>query len=110
MPFKNSIVAALSCGLLATAAALAQQPGADFPDGPGKDTVAAVCNGCHEINRVRAGYNAAGWNMLQHIVQNRGAPVPREDGPAVTTFPTKNCPERPRPPAANIPGPVQASI
>ena len=56
MPFKSSIVPALAYGLLIASPASAQQkPGADFPDGPGKDTVVAVCNGCHDINRVRAG-------------------------------------------------------
>jgi len=97
--------------LLVSAPALAQQkPGADFPDGPGKDTVVAVCNGCHDINRVRAGYNAAGWNMLQHMMQNVGAPIAPEDWPTVTTYLTKNFPERPRPAAANLPGPAQATI
>jgi virginiamycin B lyase len=111
MPFKSSIVPALAYGLLIASPALAQQkPGADFPDGPGKDTVVAVCNGCHDINRVRAGYNAAGWNMLQHMMQNMGAPIAPEDWPTVTTYLTKNFPERPRPPAAILSGPTQASI
>jgi len=111
MPFKSSIVPALAYGLLIASPTLAQQkPGADFPDGPGKDTVVAVCNGCHDINRVRAGYNAAGWNMLQHMMQNMGAPIAPEDWPTVTTYLTKNFPERPRPPAAILSGPTQASI
>jgi virginiamycin B lyase len=86
------------------------QPGQDFPEGPGKDKVVAVCNGCHDINRVKAGYNAAGWNMLQHMMQNMGAPVEPEDWPVVTSYLMKNFPERPRPPAVQIAGPVQATI
>ena len=101
---------ALACWFLLGAPASAQQPGADFPDGPGKDKVVAVCGGCHDINRVRAGYDPAGWNMLQHMMQNMGAPVAPEDWPAITTYLAKNFPERPRPPAAHVPGPVQASI
>src|SRR5690348_12345849 len=93
MAFKNSIASVLAFGLLTVAPAWAQQPGANFPDGPGKDTVVAVCNGCHDINRVRAGYTPAGWNMLQHMMQNMGAPVPPEDWPTVTTYLTKNFPE-----------------
>ena len=54
----------VSVALLWAAPALAQQPGSDFPDGPGKDIVVGVCNGCHDINRVKAGYSPAGWNML----------------------------------------------
>jgi virginiamycin B lyase len=101
------LVATLLCG---GSAAWAQQPGQNFPDGPGKDIVVATCNGCHDINRVRAGYTAAGWNMLQHMMQNMGAPIAPEDWPTVTSYLTKNFPERPRPPAALIAGPVQASI
>jgi virginiamycin B lyase len=59
--------------LLTSGYAFAQLPGSDFPDGPGKDTVVTVCNGCHDINRVRAGYNPAGWNMIQHMMQNMSA-------------------------------------
>ena len=102
--------AGLGAGAFTTHTVLGAQPGANFPDGPGKDTVVAVCNGCHDINRVRAGYNAAGWNMLQHMMQNMGAPVAPEDWPTVTTYLTKNFPERPRPAAAIIPGPAQATI
>jgi virginiamycin B lyase len=46
---------ALACG---TSAAFGQA--APFPGGPGKDTVVAVCGGCHDVNRVRAGYTSAG--------------------------------------------------
>ena len=48
--------------------------------------------------------------MLQHMMQNIGAPIAPEDWPDVTTYLTKNFPERPRPVAANIPGPAQATI
>lgn len=101
------VMAALLCG---ASPALSQQPGANFPDGPGKEVVVAVCNGCHDINRIRAGYTPAGWNMLQHMMQNMGAAVAPEDWPTVTSYLTKNFPERPRPPAAEIAGPAQASI
>ena len=110
MSFNRAMVPVVAFGLLAATPALAQQPGAYFPDGPGKDTVVKVCNGCHDINRVRAGYNAAGWNMLQHMMQNMGAPVAPEDWPAVTTYLTKNFPERPRPAAASLSGPAEATI
>ena len=91
-------------------AAFGQQAPQNFPDGPGKDTVIAVCGGCHDINRARAGYTPAGWNTLQHMMQNFEAPVPPEQWPAVTTYLMKAFPERPRPAAASISGPVQASI
>ena len=34
----------------------------------------------------------AGWNMLQHMMQNVGAPIAPEDWPIVTTYLTKNFP------------------
>jgi virginiamycin B lyase len=106
------LLAILSSSLLCwTSSAWSQKkPGEDFPDGPGKEQVVAVCNGCHDINRAKAGYNAAGWNMLQHMMQNIAAPIAPEDWPVVTTYLTKAFPERPRPAAAQIGGPVQASI
>ena len=102
----------LSAALLccATPASSQQQPGSDFPEGPGKATVMAVCNGCHDINRLRAGYTPAGWNMLQNMMQNMGAPVPPADWPTVTAYLIKTFPEKPRPPAAAIPGPAQVKI
>src|SRR5512139_4099222 len=96
--------------LCSVAPAWSQALGSNFPDGPGKDVVVAVCNGCHDINRIRAGYTPAGWNMLQYMMQNFSAPIAPEDWPTVTTYLMKNFPERPRPPAANIAGPVQASV
>ena len=46
----------------------------------------AVCGGCHDINRARAGYTPAGWNTLQHMMQNFGTPIAPEDWPAVTAY------------------------
>jgi virginiamycin B lyase len=91
-------------------AAWSQQTPPPFPDGPGKEIVVANCGGCHDINRARAGYTPAGWNMLQHMMQNFGAPIAPEDWPIVTTYLTKNFPEPSRPSAGLIPGPAQAAI
>jgi virginiamycin B lyase len=88
----------------------AQQSPPPFPDGPGKDIVLNTCGGCHDINRARAGYTPAGWNTLQHMMQNFGTPIAPEDWPAVTTYLIKAFPERPRPPATIIAGPVEATI
>src|SRR5471030_1450266 len=92
------LFAALS--LAGTSAALSQQP--PFPDGPGKEIVVNTCGGCHDINRIRAGYTPAGWNMLQHMMQNMGAPIEPQDWPVVTTYLMTNFPERERPAAVLI--------
>lgn len=103
-------VPVLGVAILSATAALGQPAAPNFPEGPGKDIVVATCGGCHAIGRLRAGYTPAGWNMIQHMMQNMATPIAPQDWPTVTTYLTKNFPERPRPPAALVAGPVQASI
>jgi virginiamycin B lyase len=110
MSVETFIRSAVTGATLMSGPVLAQQPGANFPEGPGKDTVVAVCNGCHDIDRARAGYNPAGWIMIQHMMENMGAPIGPEEWPIVVTYLMNNFPERPRPPAANLSGPAKASI
>jgi virginiamycin B lyase len=108
---NRPILPILTATLLCCASAAWSQPAPqNFPDGPGKDIVVATCGGCHAINRLRAGYTPAGWNMLQHMMQNFNTPIPPEEWPTVTAYLMKAFPERPRPPAAVIAGPVQATI
>ena len=108
---SRSILPILTASILAFAsAAFGQQTPPPFPDGPGKETVLRVCGGCHDINRARAGYTPAGWNMLQHMMQNFDTPIEPEEWPTVTAYLMKAFPEKPRPAAAMVAGPVQASI
>jgi virginiamycin B lyase len=108
---NRSILSLLASVLLCSASvAWSQQTLPPFPDGPGKEIVVANCGGCHDINRARAGYTPAGWNMLQHMMQNFGAPIAPEDWPIVTTYLMKNFPEPSRPSAVLIPGLAQAAI
>jgi virginiamycin B lyase len=90
--------------------ARAQQAGQDFPDGPGRTSVLAVCGGCHDINRLKAGYTPEGWRTVMRMMQNFGAPIPPDQLAVVTDYLTRSFPERPRPPAALLEGPVQATI
>src|SRR6266571_914203 len=82
----------------------------DLPAGPGKETVAAACGACHAVNRIRAGYTPEGWRSVIQMMKNVDAPVPQDQWETVTEYLIKNFPEKPRPPAAVINGPVQASI
>lgn len=100
----------LAAVLLATAPAAAQQPNQNWPDGPGRDIVVNTCGGCHDINRLRVGYTPDGWHTVETMMRNMEAPVEDKDWPTVTAYLTKNFPERPRPEAKVIPGPVQASF
>jgi virginiamycin B lyase len=91
-------------------AAAQQQPGADFPEGAGKSDVVAICGGCHDINRVKAGYTPEGWHTVMRMMQNFGAPIPQDQATIITDYLIKSFPEGPRPQAALIEGPVDVSI
>jgi len=106
-PLAPVIAAALLC---AAPPALAQQAQADFPEGPGKSTVIALCGGCHDVNRVRAGYTPEGWRTVVRMMLNFEVPIPKDQVATVTDYLTKNFPERPRPAAVIVDGPAQASI
>src|ERR1700757_117043 len=103
-------------GLFASSLALSgpvmaeQQPGADFPEGAGKSDVVAICGGCHDINRVKAGYTPEGWHTVMRMMHNFDVPVPKDEVDTLTQYLIKNFPERPRPAAVVIPGPVEAKI
>src|SRR3954454_16581199 len=89
---------------ISAAAVVAQtpQPGADFPDGPGKALVVPLCNSCHDINRLKAGYTPEGWHTVMRMMQNMDVPVPKDEWPVVTDYLIKNFPERARPAAVLI--------
>ncbi len=95
---------------LGAAPAEAQYTAKEWPDGPSKARFVATCDGCHDINRVRVGYTAEGWLTIVRMMQNVSAPVPAEEWGAMTDYLIKNFPERARPAAAIIAGPVQANI
>jgi virginiamycin B lyase len=91
-------------------AAHAQYTAKEWPEGPSKARFAETCDGCHDINRVRVGYTAEGWLSVVRMMQNVNAPVPAGEWGAMTDYLIKNFPERSRPPASIIDGPVKADI
>ena len=80
--------------------------GQEFPDGPGKQVVTAVCGGCHDINRIRIGYTPEGWRTVVRMMQNVETPVPADQWDSVTEYLIKSFPERPRPAAVVLSGPA----
>ena len=113
MKIPNLITALAACaaGLThAIAQTAAPLPGADFPEGPGKAIVMRTCGGCHDINRLRIGYTPEGWRTVVRMMQNMGTPVSADDWLEVTDYLTKALPERARPAAVIIPGPVKVEI
>ncbi|MGG5817368.1 virginiamycin B lyase family protein [Falsiroseomonas sp. HW251] len=97
--------AAAALGLSGTASAQME-----LPPGPGRDIVANSCNSCHEVERIRAGYTPEGWRTVMTMMHNFGVRIAPDDLPVVTAYLAQHFPERPRPPAAIISGPVQATI
>src|SRR5436305_11326168 len=81
-----------------------------LPDGPGKQLVENSCGGCHPISRLGAGYAPEGWRTVVHMMQNMEVPVPPEQWPVVTEYLIKSFPEKPKPAAAVLQGPIHAAI
>jgi virginiamycin B lyase len=100
----------LAVSTILVSPAIAQHPGQDFPDGAGKSDVVAICGGCHDINRLKAGYTAEGWHTVMRMMQNFGAPLPQDHLAAITDYLIKSFPEPARPAAKLIEGPVDATI
>jgi virginiamycin B lyase len=106
MPYRL-LVPTLTAALLCAAPAAKAQ---DFPEGPGKATFVAVCGGCHDINRARAGYTAEGWHTVVRMMLNMDAPIPKEQVDTLTNYLIAAFPEREKPAAAHLEGPVKATI
>src|ERR687888_299656 len=107
---KQPLWAAFAAFLCAATPASAQQAQADFPDGPGKQTFINFCGGCHDINRSRAGYTPEGWHTVMRMMLNFDVPVPKDEVDTLIQYLIKSFPERPRPAAVIIPGPVEAAV
>src|ERR1700724_3082744 len=81
-----------------------------LPDGPGKDTVAALCGACHRMAFLANGYTPEGWHTVMRMMLNFGVPVPKDGVATVPDYLIKSFPERPRPAAAILPGPAEIAI
>jgi virginiamycin B lyase len=90
---------------------LAQDWTQKLPDGPGKETVGALCAGCHEFfGRIGKGYTPAGWKTVIRMMVNQGAPIPEDKLSEITEYLSKHFPETGRPAGAELPGPVKISF
>ena len=104
---RTSLLAALTATLICSTVTAQVQ---DFPDGPGKQTFVQVCGACHDINRARAGYTPEGWRTVMQMMVNFDGAGPADQIATLTEYLIKNFPERPRPAARIIDGPVQVTI
>ncbi|MFZ0197306.1 MAG: hypothetical protein WAL14_21110, partial [Pseudolabrys sp.] len=100
----------LTLALAQVTPAQAQYSAKEWPEGTMKQRFTDTCGACHDINRVRVGYTPEGWLTVVRMMQNMDTPVPAEDWPAMADYLMKNFPERRRPPAVLVDGPVKARI
>lgn len=105
---KTSLLSLMAAALLGSPFPAWSQ---ELPDGKGKDLVAAQCNSCHPFYaRVGAGYTATGWRTVMRMMLNHGASIPPDQLETMTTYLTKNFPEKGKPAGVVIPGPAKVSI
>lgn len=113
---RSILLASVIALVISGETAFAQQPadrqqiGASFPEGAGKATVVSVCSGCHDLERLTAGYTPEGWLSITTMMRNFGAPVPADQWETVRAYLIRSFPEKPRPDAVIVPGPTEVSI
>jgi virginiamycin B lyase len=104
-------LALVATALVSFAPPLHAQPAQqEFPDGPGKQTFLSLCGSCHELARARGGYTPEGWRTVMRMMLNFDVPVPSDQVETLTGYLIKSFPERARPAAVVIDGPVPATI
>jgi virginiamycin B lyase len=85
--------------------------GQSSPDDKAKQTIEATCNTCHPLSaRIGNGYDAKGWHTVMRMMLNQGAPVPKDQIEPITDYLIKTYPEKDKPAAKVIPGPVKTSM
>lgn len=91
--------------------ALAQSAGQWLPEGKGKEVVENSCNSCHQLRqRVGNGYTPEGWHTVMRMMTNQGASLEPDQMAVATDYLVKNFPEKNKPAAVLIAGPVQVAM
>ena len=110
MPTRSLALTTAMLLPLALPAVAQQQPGADFPGAPESKWSSNLCGGCHDINRLKIGYTPEGWRTVMRMMQNMEVAGSEGSGRDRHRVSDQGFPERPRPAANIIDGPVQVSI
>jgi virginiamycin B lyase len=78
-----------------------------LPDGPGKALVQMNCTRCHALNLiVNDGYSRQEWPT----VFNTMVDLPKDEADLLADYLAANFPEKPKPKAVIVPGPVRVSF
>ena len=72
---------------------LAQQ---DLPAGPGREVVANICSGCHELDYITnsVGFSREDWNTVVESMISMGATIKPEQVPVITEYLSKAFPPK----------------
>ncbi|MFM6991890.1 MAG: hypothetical protein ACKOWD_11495, partial [Rhodoferax sp.] len=111
MPATQTILAlALAAAGLSALAQNAPAP-ATLPEGKGRALVVQLCNSCHAFaSRVGGGYTARGWPTVLRMMTNHGLALNAEQVETLTDYLVKNYPERPKPAATLVDGPLRVAM
>jgi virginiamycin B lyase len=91
--------------------ALAPAWGQSLPEGKGREIVEGVCNTCHAFYaRVGGGYTPKGWSTVLRMMSNHGLNLPADQLAQVNEYLVRNFPEKAKPAAVLIAGPLRLSI
>src|SRR4051812_17756844 len=83
------------------------QSQSQLPEGAGKQLVETTCSRCHSLGLVTsAGYSKDEWQQVFGAMVQ----LPADRAALAADYLAKNFPEKPKPPAVLIPGPVNVSI
>src|SRR4051794_6529384 len=91
--------------------ALAQAPAPALPEAKGKAVVEGSCTACHPLHlRTGNGYTPQGWHTVMRMMLNQGAKLSPEEVALATDYLVEHFPERNKPAAKLIDGPVHIAI
>jgi len=80
-------------------------------DQQAKQVFDTTCNICHPVSaRVGNGYDAKGWHTVIRMMLNQGAPLQKDQIEPLTQYLIKTYPEKGKPPARLVAGPVKVSM
>ncbi len=106
---KKSLVSLVSAALLCCGLPAWAQKSSSADKG--KELVDAHCNSCHALTaRTGSGYDAKGWRTVMHMMTNQGVALAKNEIAPMTAYLVKAYPEKGRPAAAVVKGPLKVSM
>ena len=106
---KKSLVSLVSAALLCCGLPAWAQKSSSADKG--KELVDAHCNSCHALTaRTGLGYDAKGWRTVMRMMTNQGVALAKNEIAPMTAYLVKAYPEKGRPAAAVVKGPLKVSM